>query len=375
MLRYATVLFMMVICAMNVDDVFAADTEGGIPEWLRTTAVWWGEGLLSDEEFTGMIQWLLDNDILSISQYEEIDPSHDAWYQDGYTAGYETGLQDGYDTNYDDSHKDATVPQDTNTKISDSGDFYASYGHNLNSVYEGDDTAEAWLRNSELLETEIDFLNEYFRLPYNIEIAAEECGEINAFYYNDPPKVVLCYEFVDDLFETLYYFEQDDYDAEYANIYAYDVLNYILYHEIAHLLIDVHELPITGLEENVADQFSALLMTFTTYNDGDYAAGQDILYSVITHYWYEDEYWTFHCPELVENEEDCYPAYWGEHGLDIQRFYNIACYAYGADPSYNEDFIENDWISPERIDTCEYEYDRMYNSWSILLDRYTNDLF
>ena len=94
MLRYATVLFMVVICAMNVDDAFAADTEGGIPEWLRTTAIWWGEGLLSDEEFTGMIQWLLDNGILSVSQYEEIDPRYNAWYQDGYTAGYE--LISGY---------------------------------------------------------------------------------------------------------------------------------------------------------------------------------------------------------------------------------------------------------------------------------------
>ena len=220
MLRYA-ILVWIVICAANVNDVFAEDTKDGLPEWLRTTAVWWGQGLVSDEQFVGMIQWLLDNDILSVKDAKN-EPSHYTWYQDGYDAGYEIGLQDGYDSNYNDDDDDllryGTLPQDTSTKIPDSGNFYISYGHNLNSPYEGDDTAETWLRNSELLEIEVEFLNEYFRLPYDIEIAAEECGEINAFYYYDPPKVVLCYELVDDLFETLYYFEEDDYDAEYAGI-------------------------------------------------------------------------------------------------------------------------------------------------------------
>ena len=344
MFRY----ILLVLAAGLLIGAYAGATadEDSIPAWIKSTAKFWVDGDVDDQTFLNALQFLLSEGVLSIPNAES----------------EQTGAQ-------------ISTASRATAKISDVGDFYVSYGPNPSSVYTGDDTAEAWLRGTEMLEFEAEFLNEYFRLPYDVEIAAEECGDVNAFYYPDPPRIVLCYELVDDLFETLYYFEQDDYDVDYAAEYAYDVLNYFLYHEIAHALIDIHDLPITGLEENVADQFAVLMLSFTRDEAGDYSPGQDMLYNVATYYFYEDEYWTFHCPGLAEDEEDCYPTYWGQHGLDVQRFYNVACWAYGANPSYNQDLLELGWIADERAPGCIEEYDRINRSWGMLLNKYTNGFF
>ena len=67
-------------------------------------------------------------------------------------------------------------------RIEDVGDFYITYMPNPNSDYVGEDTAIYWLKDDGLLEFEVDFLNRNFRLPYDVEVVAKECGFENAFY-------------------------------------------------------------------------------------------------------------------------------------------------------------------------------------------------
>jgi len=62
--------------------------------------------------------------------------------------------------------------------------------------------------------------------------------------------------------------------------------------------------------------------------------------------------------------------YWDAHNLDIQRFYNISCYAYGQHPEYNQDLITDGYLPEERAQNCEYEYGLMANSWNTLLSKY-----
>jgi len=38
----------------------------GIPDWVKSTAGWWSDGLLSDEEFVNGIQWLIKNGVIII---------------------------------------------------------------------------------------------------------------------------------------------------------------------------------------------------------------------------------------------------------------------------------------------------------------------
>ena len=311
-----------------------------IPPWVKTVFEYYVQGEISESELLAAIEYLIQIGLITVSAPNVSD----------------------------------TVPEE---KIPDDGDFYVTYGPNPNSWYEGADTAEAWLRDWKILEHEIEFLNEYFRLPHDVEIAAEECGEINAFYYPEDTRIVMCYEFVDDLFETWYLFNEDG-QPDDAGSYAYDVFVHTFYHELAHAMIDVYDLPITGLEENVADQFAALMLSYTYDDEEGHSLGQDMLHNVGTHYLYEDEYWNVICPEQAETPEDaewCAHSYWDVHGSDIQRFYNISCYTYGSDPTYNEDLIKDGWLPEERAANCEFEYWQINSSWNRLLDEFTNGFF
>ena len=240
--------------------------------------------------------------------------------------------------------------------IPDLGDFYYYYGPNPNSPYEY--TSAQWLQDMRFLEDEVAWLNANFRLPYDVRIEAVECGEANAYYYPYYKKVQICYEYVDHI-EDLWYMWPLLYDYEsdaaslddfvFANLYS------TLYHEVGHAILDLYDLPFTGLEENVADQFGALILIRTE-------GGQDMLYSVADYYWYSSEL------------SDQPHPYWDTHGSDLQRFSNISCYAYGADPVYNQDLIPV-WLPEDRAIWCEEEYDQIKKAFAHLLYHYTNGFF
>ena len=37
-----------------------------VPEWVKNTALWYGEGVVSETEFLNMIKFLIENDIISV---------------------------------------------------------------------------------------------------------------------------------------------------------------------------------------------------------------------------------------------------------------------------------------------------------------------
>lgn len=52
-----------------------------------------------------------------------------------------------------------------------------------------------------ILEREVGFLNQHFKLPSKLEVRIEQCGEANAFYDPDEKAVIMCEEFVTHLQE------------------------------------------------------------------------------------------------------------------------------------------------------------------------------
>lgn len=38
-----------------------------IPKWVKNTALWWGQGQISDDEFIKSMQWLIDNSFIHMS--------------------------------------------------------------------------------------------------------------------------------------------------------------------------------------------------------------------------------------------------------------------------------------------------------------------
>src|SRR3990170_2547797 len=45
-----------------------------LPLWLKTTAVWWGEDKISDQDFISTLQYLVENKLLIIPETEISEP-------------------------------------------------------------------------------------------------------------------------------------------------------------------------------------------------------------------------------------------------------------------------------------------------------------
>lgn len=312
------VISIVVVCSIILGfSINASAEENLIPSWIKNTALWYGQDQVSDIEFINALQFMITNNIIQIPEQSK--------------------------------------------SIEDVGDFYITYDSNPNSNYEY--SAKEWITDVQYFETQIDYLNENFKLPHDVEILLTECNVSNAFYDYELKQITVCYEFMDSTYEDFSIYFQTDLENgittdDEISIQTLDVIDFIFYHELGHALIDIYDLPVTGLEENAVDQFATMFMLLSDDIEGlDVIVGQDILYNVGTWFFIQTEYY---------EQTD----YSGVHNLDIQRFYHISCYAYGQDPNYNQNLIDEGWLPLERAENCYFEYELMSNSWNSILSKY-----
>jgi hypothetical protein len=133
-----------------------------------------------------------------------------------------------------------------------------------------------------------------------------------------------------------------------------------LYHELAHALIDILELPVFGPEEFAADTFAVVLMN-RLHED---AKVQRMAGDVARNYWLFAEGAGDHRDDL---------ALWDVHAPDLQRYYNFACLMYGADVDTRAELVEIFQLPEPRADTCEEEYELAARSWNAVLDGLATD--
>ena len=315
--KLIVILVTLSVAFLAISVNFSFAEENIIPIWIKNTASFWVNDKVSDTEFINALEFLISNNIIQLPTQNE--------------------------------------------SVEDKGSFYVTYDPNPNSFEEY--SAKDWIEDTEYFEINIKYLNETFRLPHDVEVLLTECNEPNAFYDYELKQIIICYEFIDSTYaEFSAYYEVELRAGDLVNdnigVMTRDVVDFIFYHELGHALVDIHNLPITGLEENAVDQFSTLFMLLAEGEQSyEGIAGQDILYNVGT--------WFLIQTELVEQS-----YYWDEHNLDIQRFYNISCYAYGQNPEYNQDLIDVGDLPKERAENCPYEYWLMKSSWDAILSKY-----
>ncbi|MDY0248930.1 MAG: DUF4344 domain-containing metallopeptidase [Pseudomonas sp.] len=123
---------------------------------------------------------------------------------------------------------------------------------------------------------------------------------------------------------------------------------FTLLHEMGHLLIHELKLPVLGREEDAADQlgFIGLFLIHNRQQTPDFPMR---LLDVA-------DYWRLEW-QSVKNSTEQIQA-WDSHALDEQRFYNIACLAYGSDPKNLEWIIEMTGLPEERAFYCQDEYEQ-----------------
>ncbi len=196
----------------------------------------------------------------------------------------------------------------------------------------------------------VDPLNQIIALPYDVYVNYDTCGEPNAFYNSVAKEITMCYEFLFEFERVFKKVAEKESDVEDMVAGAMTVF---FFHELGHCLIDVWDLPATGREEDAVDQLAMVLLLNGT------PEGEAMVLSAAIF---------FRIASSEQNDREL--AFWGEHSLDQQRFYDMVCQIYGSNPNENKFLLGKDGLPVERAERCPAEYTRIDKSWEKLLTPY-----
>ena len=237
-------------------------------------------------------------------------------------------------------------------RIQDNGDFYVEIIKPTNSTYLIH--YNAFSRNEENLEM---FLNSEFNFPHDVYLILDECDDPDPKYYDQINQIQICYIFLDEVFQLYANYEQSiEKEGMYELINATTV--FAIYHELAHALIEVFNLPVVGNEEIAADQFATFLLLPLIVQEG----GVSYYISGPAQFFFE---------EMKEYETIDDIPFWQKHPIGEQRTINIICLAYGKlGPQPFEAINLEKKIPAQRLFECRSEFVTVSNNWKELLEDY-----
>lgn len=206
------------------------------------------------------------------------------------------------------------------------------------------------VKRSNLAERMASMTNTTMRLKNNIGVGFESCGAVNAFFSPKRRAVVICTEFVEMVVklaandkETMGKMTRDQFSKVIDGLFWG-----IYFHELAHALIATNSIPITGREEDVADQFAAwFALNFVDLNR------TPIIMPTI---WFWRELGKGrNIPAMSQDELRHFMS--DEHSLDEQRIYNMACWAYGTNSAPGNAAASYAGLPEQRAQRCAGEYE------------------
>ncbi|MEV0261666.1 DUF4344 domain-containing metallopeptidase [Streptomyces sp. NPDC050617] len=223
----------------------------------------------------------------------------------------------------------------------------------------GKERGRAFLRERRIPERVARDVGARVRLPSDVTIVARSCGDSEQDVYDaETGRIVICYGTVEELHgmfeEALGDGGADSGDGRRtADAKTAGVVTETLYHEIAHALKDRLRLPVTGREEDVADQFAAY--SLIPKGPSGVAAVLDAAESYALYARDTD-------PEDIDFSD--------EHAPDAARAANYRCYVYGSAPARHKKLVDGETLTEERAELCEGEYQDMRRGWDALLEPY-----
>ena len=240
-----------------------------------------------------------------------------------------------------DTGTDVDLGDDGTPTNPDMGDFRIVYLTPINEYYQ---QWETYLREQQVIESATNWLNGTFALPRDVDVYLQECEVANAFYFPSESAIVMCYELLGSGVQA---FVNAGYAENDASSGALQMWYWVFFHEVGHALVDLFDLPITGLEEDAVDQFSTLVTI---------SAGVPEVSEWAAAYWAAVDDGATTRPELAD-----------EHSLGWQRLYNILCWVYGSDPTGRAYLLDLVPDLAQRAERCPWEFQQMLDSWNELL--------
>jgi hypothetical protein len=211
------------------------------------------------------------------------------------------------------------------------------------------------MSRSQLLERVAHRVNATMNLPHDIELVGAQCGEPNAYWNFAEKKITICYEDADLSLRSFQ--KAGDPDPIPAAINA-EIATF--YHELAHAMIDIYDLPITGREEDASDQLVVFMLLEPDENGVANPAAEGAVKD------YARMFEQYAAGQYILVEAD----FAAKHSVNKTRMYNVLCWFYGHDPVGHADLVSDGLLPQDRAGGCEDEYRQLDKSWSKLLEPY-----
>ncbi|MFI0975694.1 DUF4344 domain-containing metallopeptidase [Streptomyces sp. NPDC021093] len=182
-----------------------------------------------------------------------------------------------------------------------------------------------------------------------VPLVVKSCAGEGSSYDPEARRIEICY---DEVTETRELFREGGHRRATADDVR-AVLIETLFHESAHALVDVLGLRLPGSEEDLADQFAALMLL----REGEPGARR--LRAAA-------EAWRMSA-EVYEDDEEAATdgeATADEHAPDQERAVNQLCYAYGSAREGHRDPAGTGGLPAARAAGCEKEWSAVRTKWT-----------
>jgi Putative metallopeptidase len=207
-----------------------------------------------------------------------------------------------------------------------------------------------FLREHRVLERVQEILSP-LRSPEELSIKTAECRAIDSWYRPENFKltVTICYEFLKHILDSL------PNESNPAGVTPADAavgqFFWVTLHESGHATFDILDVPIFGHEEDAADNFATYIML-------QFGEGQ-------AHRLIGGAAWAWRAYLGDYKRNPVIPtrlsAFASDHGLPQERFYNLICLAFGADPAGFADL--ESYLPPTRSPRCRLEYQTLVRAF------------
>ena len=191
------------------------------------------------------------------------------------------------------------------------------------------------------------------RLPEELTIKTAECRLVNSWYTreNSKPTVTICYELLKQILESVPK-ETTPTGISPADATVGQFVWFTL-HEVGHAAFDIFGVSIFGHEEDAADNFATYIMLQNRTGE----ARRLILGAAWA--------WSTYMADYRKNPviQLRLEGFASNHGQPQERFYNLLCLAFGADPVQFADLTQVGYLPPARSRSCKNEYKKVADAF------------
>ena len=121
--RLYLILVIVLVVSVTATTMTFAQSDLLIPSWVKTTALWWGQGAIGDSEFVNLVQFLIDRNLIVVpdntnqSRIQELE-SRLAQLQDSSAAAIQNAYDRGYASGKNAAVESITLPSSPSSSSS-----------------------------------------------------------------------------------------------------------------------------------------------------------------------------------------------------------------------------------------------------------------